>query len=409
MTLLSRLRSFASDRTRWPRIANRLVDGIAERPDGILGKFAARRYGRPAPGTPVTTIPIAPHRVLIAPVNYSGQGRAWAVSLSRESDIAAVNMAIEVPGGFAFEADLVVPVPVYQNDADWQRRQFDAVATSATHVLIEAQEPPFGRLMGRDTERQAQALLERGVSVAFLAHGTDIRLPSRHLAAEPWSHYAVPGVYVPRLEHLARHHREMLARLDRPTFVSTPDLLADLEGARWCPVVVDLERWAHPGSRVAQPGPLRVVHAPSVAHLKGTELIEPVVESLAAAGTIRWTLVSGVRSADMPAVFHGADVLLDQFRAGSYGVGAVEALAAGCLVVGHIREEVRADVLRLTGRDLPIVQATPDTLEHVLVDLAASPERVARLRTEGLEFVRSVHDGTASAHVLTSWIRSESP
>lgn len=374
----------------------------------IIGRLAARRYGSFETGTPISVVPDAPHRLLIAPVNYSGQGRAWAGALSREADIEAVNMAIDVPGGFAFDADLVVPTPVYHRDTDWQRRQFEGVASRMTHVLVEAQEPPFGRLLGRDTAAQVEALRGRGVAVAFIAHGTDIRLPSRHVQSTPWSHYRVPGVYVPRLEHVARSNRDMLDRMGLPTFVSTPDLLADVPDALWCPVVVEPERWALLEPREIPSGPLRVVHAPSVAHLKGTELVEPIVRSLAASGTISWRLVSGVRSEDMPSVFHQADVLLDQFRAGSYGVGAVEAMAAGCVVVGHVLPEVRAQVRVTSGLDLPIVEATPVTLEDVLVRLSSSPERLIRLRDEGIAFARHVHDGRMSADILASWVRSES-
>lgn len=374
----------------------------------LAGRIAARRLGRPRPGTAVSQFDDALLRVLIAPVNYSGQGRAWAAALSRESGISAMNMAVEVPGGFAFAADLLVPVPVYHNDRDWQRRQFEAVAEHATHVLIEAEEPPFGRLLGRDTGRQAEALLARGVDVAFVAHGTDLRLPSRHLERTKWSHYRAPGVYVPRLEQVARENRLLLDRLKRPVFVSTPDLLADApDGAAWCPVVVHLERWERPG-RLPHDGPLRVAHAPSVAGLKGTDLVAPAVERLAVEGTIDWRLIQGVPSAGMPALFGDTDVLLDQFMAGSYGVAAVEAMAAGCVVVGHVLPDVRDAVRTATGLDLPIVEADAAELEEVLRGLAADPDRVAELRRAGMGFVRQVHDGRLSAQVLRrGWLSEE--
>src|SRR5690349_8170358 len=96
-----------------------------------IGRLAARRLGAPAPAGAVaaTVFDDRPTRVLIAPVNYSGQGREWARALeAADPSISARNMAVDVPGGFAFDADLVVPVGTYHNGAEWQQRQFEAAA-----------------------------------------------------------------------------------------------------------------------------------------------------------------------------------------------------------------------------------------------------------------------------------------
>ncbi|WP_158000085.1 hypothetical protein [Salinibacterium sp. PAMC 21357] len=376
----------------------------------LFGRVAARRLGTPeTPGsTAVTTFPPSEQRVLIAPVNYSGQGRAWSAAIEHAApSIAARNMAIDVPGGFSFVSDLLVPVSVYHNDRLWQRRQLDAVASHATHVLVEAEEPLFGRLMRRDLRRQIEALRERNVHIAFMAHGTDIRLPSRHVTRTPWSLYNDHAVYTPRLEYLAKHNREILDRSGGPVFVSTPDLLADVSNGIWCPVVVDVSRWQNiERTRCSSENKLRVVHAPSASVNKGTPLVLPVLDRLHQEGVIEFSLVSGVASEDMPAVFHKADVLLDQFRAGSYGVAACEAMAAGAVVVGHVIDDVRDVVKETTGIELPVIEATPDTLEQVLRGLAADRNRLDDIRDAGVGFVSEVHDGRLSAHVLIdSWLK----
>ncbi|QYM76987.1 hypothetical protein [Leucobacter luti] len=390
------------NRNRLPAWVNHWIDSLADAPMSVLGKIAARRLGSPAPlgSVPATEFADAPTRVLIAPVNYAGQGKAWARALEKmDPGISARNMAMEVPGGFAFDADLLVPVGTYHNDADWQQRQFEAAA-SATHVLIEAEEPPFGRFMGRSVAAQAAALSARGVSVAYLAHGTDARLPSRHIDGNPLSYYADEAVYLPRAEQLAARNIAFVTDSGRPVFVSTPDLLVDLPHAVWCPVMVDLDRWAAP-NRVARPpaAPLRVVHAPSVAAYKGTAMIMPTIERLEAEGLIEFRLIQGVPSAEMPAVFAEADVLLDQFRAGSYGVAACEAMAAGCLAIGQVSAQVRSAVQEASGLELPILEATPDSLEQVLRGLAALSDLSAQA-TRSIDFVRTVHDGRMSAQAL---------
>ncbi|KJQ53664.1 glycosyltransferase [Microbacterium sp. SA39] len=394
------------NRDRLPRWVNVLIDRIADAPTSPIGRLAARQYGRPSPrGTvPTTVFADLPLRVLIAPVNYSGQGTAWARALESSGDgISARNMAIDVVGGFRFPADVLVPLATYHNDPDWQRREFDA-ASAATHVLIEAEEPPFGRLLGRSVSAQATALADRGVSVAYMAHGTDVRLPSRHLRDNPWSHYNDESIYVPRAEALAARNIALLADSGRPYFVSTPDLLRDLPQAQWCPVVVDLDRWAVRRTERDARCPLSVVHAPSVSAVKGTALILPALERLAAEGIITLELVSGIPSEAMPRIFAGADVVIDQMRIGSYGVAAVEAMAAGCVVVGHVAADVRKSIARHTGEELPIVEATADTIEEELRRLAAEPSLADR-RAIGQAFVAHVHDGRLAARVLTQhWI-----
>ena len=394
------------NRNALPRWGNRLIDGIADAPMSLVGRIAAKRLGAPAPrgSVAVTQFDDRPRRVLIAPVNYSGQATAWARALERaDPTISARSLAIDVPGGFSFDADLVVPVGTYHNDADWQRRQF-AATQHATHVLIEAEEPPFGRMMARSVSAQAQALRDSGVSIAFLAHGTDVRLPSRHTAANEWSHYTDPGVYAPRAETLAARNIALVLASGRPAFVSTPDLVADLPGSTWCPVVVDPQRWATQRAPRDVTRPLRVVHAPSVDAVKGTQLIMPVLTRLESAGVIELELVRGVASAEMPGVFARADVVLDQFRLGSYGAAACEAMAAGCVVVGNVSDTVRTEVHARTGSTVPIVQATPATLDSVL-RLLADDHAIGDRRESGVDFVRSVHDGTLSARALIDdWI-----
>ena len=399
------------NRNDLPHLVNVAIDAIADAPMSPLGRIAAKRLGRPAPrgSVPATTFDARPRRVLIAPVNYSGQGTAWARSLeAADPTISARNMAIDVPGGFSFDADVVVPVGTYHNDPDWQRRQFDA-ASRATHVLIEAEEPPFGRLLGRSVGAQARALIDRGVDVAFLAHGTDVRLPSRHMAGNEWSYYSDASVYAPRAETLAARNIALVVESGRPAFVSTPDLLIDLPDATWCPVAVDPGRWAADRAPREAKRPLRVAHAPSVAAAKGTALIMPTLERLQAEGVIELDLIRGVPSGRMPAAFAAADVVLDQFRAGSYGVAACEAMAAGCIVVGHLSTQVRDEVRSRTGSDVPILDATPTTLDAVLRELAADADIDAR-RAAMTEFVGSVHDGRLSAHVLIDgWIGPAAP
>ncbi|UOR02250.1 hypothetical protein MUN77_02645 [Leucobacter allii] len=406
-------------RNDYPAWLNSLIDAVADRPMSLIGRLAALRLGIPRrrddPG--VSEAGTAPRRLLIAPVNYSDQSTQWARAL-REAlpGTSTATMAIDVPGGFAFPSDLVVPVPVYHNSRHWQRRQRHAVR-GFTHVLVEAEEPLFGRLMRRDPGLELAWMRAAGIDVAFMAHGTDIRVPSAHAARSRWSPYHDREMYTQRLERVARRNIALLRGSGRPIFVSTPDLLLDLPEALWCPVVVDPDRWAAAADAAdrREPGtPLRVTHAPSVSLIKGTQLIEPVLERLDAEGVISYRAVRGVASADMPAAYAATDVVLDQFRLGSYGVAACEAMAAGKVVIGHVAEQVRARVRADAGSELPILEATPDTLEAELRRLAddhADPAgaEIERARRSGQAFVQRWHSGAVSARILIDhWLEPAS-
>ncbi|WP_136706710.1 glycosyltransferase family 4 protein [Agromyces sp. H66] len=394
------------DRTRLPSWLNRLIDHVADHPDGLLGRIAARSLGsfRPDDVPAPTAAPETATRVYIGPTNYAAQGWLWARALDRApGDVGARNMAVDVPGGFSFPADTEVPVPVYTRSREWQEAELAAVSRF-THVLFEAERALFGRLFSRDIAEEERILRTRGLSTAFMCHGSDIRLPSAHLAFTPWSPFADAGTYTDKLERDARRNRAVLDSAARPTFVSTPDLLVDVPYAAWCPVVVDLERWREPELTGTRSRPI-VVHVPSKSHIKGTHLIEPAMRALHEDGVIEFRSISGIPSAQMPEIYRNADLVLDQFRLGSYGVAACEAMAAGRVVLGHVVDQVRDTVRRETGHDLPIVEATPDTIGDVVAGLVDDRDRMRAAAASGVAFVGEVHDGRTSARVLLEdWI-----
>jgi hypothetical protein len=352
-----------------------------------------------------TPVPETPLRVYIAPTNYAGQAYLWARALERsDARIGARNAAVQLPGGYGFASDLSIPIAVANGSSAWAEREWER-AKEFTHVLVEAERPMFGRRFGHDVRREIAALESAGVSVAFISHGTDVRSPDAHAERTPWSPYP----HDPRTASLRREAAANLALLydmRRPTFVSTPDLLDDVPWAHWCPVVIDPERFAASDEPFAA-GPVRIVHASSSAVQKGSDLLEPALRPLIEAGAVQYRALEQTPAVDMPEAYRRTDVVLDQFRLGSYGVAACEAMAAGRLVIGHVRADVRARIVRAHGIELPIVEATPDTLAGVLADVVAHPDTARRLAAAGPGFVRRVHDGSESAAVLRrAWLEA---
>ena len=382
---------------QWRELA---VDWVVDHPMSLAGRVAALRYGVPrGPLPPIVTADDKAKRALVAPANYAGQARAWCGALRASGpDVSAQNYAVSSPYGF--DADAVIPPAVFYNSRRWQHAQLDA-ARGFTHFLAESFIPPFGRLLGRDAERQFAAL-GPDVDLAYMCHGSDVRRPSLNRERTPQSPFTDARISR-RLEVLALRNLHILARSDRPVFVSTPDLLDDVPRARWCPVVVDTAAWAR--QRPPRSGAPRVVHVPSKAAAKGTVHIEPVLHRLAARGIIEYTPLRGVPHDRMPETLASADIVVDQLSVGSYGVAACEAMAAGCVVIGHATARVRSIVQEQSGLALPLAEADASTLESVILRLAADAGERSEQVERGRQYVTAVHGGARSAQILRrGWI-----
>ncbi|MCK3770202.1 hypothetical protein MZK47_11030 [Microbacterium aerolatum] len=343
-------------------------------------------------------------RLLIGPVNSAGQGYAWARAAERLPDVAAANFMYRGANDvFGYPADHSVPTTYFVSNRRWQRAQARAVRKGFTHVLFESgrallgTEPPL-----TDIER----LRRRGIHVALLWHGSDIRTPSAHAAAEDDSPFR-NGEYPDqgRLEEISRRNHDLMIASGAPMFVSTPDLLSYLPEATWLPVVVDPDRWADAAAvpPMARTRPV-VVHVPSRAGLKGTALVSQTLRALDHEGLIEYRELEGIAAADMPAVYGDADIVLDQFSLGIYGVAACEAMASGRVVISHVAEDVRARVRSATGRTLPIMEARASQIEAILRDVVADPRPALAIAHAGPEFVRDMHDGRRSSAALRTYL-----
>jgi hypothetical protein len=350
-------------------------------------------------------LPPAPIRLLIGPANFAGQGWAWSRAVTRNlADTSAQCMAVS-KGKLDFPVDYEVPRETYLS-SKWHRDQTRYVTRNYTHVLIEAarpilgSRPPHGERCTADLPRLERA----GQRVALVAHGSDVRLPSAHAERYRWSPFSDSDWSVVRsLEYNAVRNRTLFQRHSGEIYVSTPDLLDDMPGAAWLPVVVDPERWLSTRQPMSRRRPV-VVHAPSNPRIKGSDLIDPIMSRLDDQGLVEYRRIEGLQPSQMPAVYHDADIILDQFRLGSYGVAAVEGMAAGRVVIGHIVGPVAERVRRQSGLELPVVDADPDNLADVLGEILADRDRARAYARAGVDFVREVHDGRRSAHILAPFL-----
>lgn len=344
--------------------------------------------------------------LIIGPANSAGQGYRWARALEAlETDISVTSMQfLREQSSFRFPTDQGVPSGVGAYSKRWQKKQLQRVK-GYDAALIESGSPLFGRLLDGDTAEQIRTLSSAKVKVGLIFRGSDLRNPEKHLVEEEHSHFGVDNAFTLRMNETSQRNRQLVARVGCKVFVSTPDLIREVPGATWLPVVIDPELWATTSAplnnSLERP---RVVHIPSSSFVKGTELIHDQLKALADDGTIEYVCKRNVPHKDMPDLYRSADIVIDQMRAGIYGVAACEAMAAGRIVVSHVSERVRDKVLELTGTELPIIEATPESIQQVLRDIIESPRPHLERAYSGKSFVRAWHDGRVSGQVLATWL-----
>ena len=384
--------------------ARRFVESTVRRGHDNVLRLTGRVPKPPASAVrDLPPLPNSPVVVGIGPANFAGQAWAWKQSVERYLDGVSAEVFAVRAAGLDFPADRLLEAGWYR-DRGWQQAQRNRILNGYTHLIAEAVRPVFGLRYGNTLAADLPVLRTARKPVAILLHGSEIRRPDLHAGRYPHSPFSDPDhelaqVLQPQSVRLGRIVAAFLESGMGPVFVSTPDLLDDVPGGTWLPVVVDDEVWHGDLVPMRRARPV-VVHVPSRAKMKGSDLIDPLVQGLADRGLIEYRRFSGIAAADMPALIADADIVLDQFALGSYGVSAVQAMAAGRVTVGHVADHVRARI----GVPLPIVEATPVTIVEVLERLVAEPEAARTTAADGVAFARAVHNGRRSAEVLATFL-----
>lgn len=337
-----------------------------------------------------------PSYVGIGPANMAGQGWEWAKALERTMPGVRTEVVSTDRGGpMTFEADELVPVDRYAKDWAWAAGFQARALETWTHALLEAGRPVFGLRNGRDFTGDADVLRAVGVRVGLVLHGSEIRNPARHAHWTPWSPFRDSrDELTARLQGVVEGLAPLVEDFPDPVFVSTPDLLRDVPGAHWLPVVIDVDAWVSDRPVLEREVPV-VLHAPSRASLKGSAYVDSALAGLHERGVVEYRRIEHRPPADMPGLIADADIVLDQFAIGSYGVLAAQAMAAGRVVLGHVMPEVREAV-----GDLPVLEAAPDSLEEVIRGVLADRDAARARAQAGIEYVRETHDGRRSSAVL---------
>lgn len=350
-------------------------------------------------------------RLAIGPVNQCGQASFWAAAVRQHLPASATSFA---PAGWLARrvprANVKGPtdhsIPHSRlSVAAWRRRRIESFLTDYSHLMVESLLPVLSGASRGDLRDDLPQLRALGLQTSVVLHGSEIRDPAGHLARHEVSYFSEASQeWVDRMSATVARNQAVIDDLGLPVFVSTPDLLLDVPQAQWLPLSIDIDEWSG-GREIFTGDPPVVLHLPSRRDppIKGTQYIEPVLAELDDRGLIRRLTPEAVPHSEMRALVQSADVVVDQVLTGSYGVAAIEAMAAGRVVVGYVDEQTQA----LLAERPPIVSGRPDELTAALLGLVADPAGSRAIAAQGIEYVRRWHDGRAAADVLAGHLWPE--
>ena len=247
---------------------------------------------------------------------------------------------------------------------------------------------------------ELQILELRGCITLVQYQGDDARqgdflrqhYPYSHVNEVEASYYAPPSD-----EHKRKQIALITARCHR-VYALNPDLLWVLPpGSCFLPYAhIDLDEWT-PRYQPRRDGVLRVGHAPTHRAVKGTKYVLEAINELRERGwPIELVLVEGLSNADARKVYQSVDVLVDQLLVGWYGGLAVELMALGKPVIAFIRHADLVHVPHEMVSDLPIFEATRETLSQQLlrmVQMSDTDWESAQRRSR--RYVEKWHDPAA--------------
>lgn len=239
---------------------------------------------------------------------------------------------------------------------------------------------------------------ERGLVTAITYQGDDARQGDfcrRHYPLH-FVHEVAEGYYSDDTDRYKRERIEKAEKWADLIYAVNPDLFRVLPSrARFMPYAsVDPRDWRPSPDRGEPSSRPCVVHAPSHRAVKGTRYVLSACERLRAEGVnFELVLVENMANAEARKVYARADLAVDQLLAGFYGGLAVELMALEVPVLAYINRGDMTFLPPAMAVDLPLIQATPDTVYAVLREWLTT--RRLELRARGREsrrFVERWHD-----------------
>jgi glycosyl transferase family 1 len=154
----------------------------------------------------------------------------------------------------------------------------------------------------------------------------------------------------------------------------------------------------YPDSRTLRP---LIVHSPSAPVTKGTSYVLEAVECLKWRYDFDFVLLQDMPRQEVLDYIRKADIYLDQFVLGLYGMAGLEAMAFGKPVICYMKPSLRSEF----PPDIPIVSATADELCGTLEMLLCDGELRHDIGRRSRRYVETYHDSVKIASQLVEVYR----
>lgn len=239
-------------------------------------------------------------------------------------------------------------------------------------------------------------------------HGSDIRIPEIEAADNRYYRQVMTTQEYREGENLANSRRRQTRFASQGAAVNLPlpgmpfYLLPNLFSRVYSiPHRIYLPDYtpAFPDPNKADP---LVVHSPTAPIIKGTAAVLAAAQQVAESSRFELAIVENKTHSESEAMIKSCDIFLDQFVLGGLGVAALEAMAFGKPVVCYIKPSL----VSAYPSDLPIVNATQETLAEVLARLVQDGPWRLDLGRRGRAYVERYHDAHQLAHELVEVYQS---
>ena len=145
-------------------------------------------------------------------------------------------------------------------------------------------------------------------------------------------------------------------------------------------------------------------NAETKVNIKSSHIYVPLIQRMKAAGLpVELVFVKDKSNLDVRYYQAQSDIVCDMLTFGFFGANVREALMLGKPVVCYLRPEWLESIRREQPEfvaELPVVSATPETVEAVLTDLVKNPEKRRDLGRRGREFALKWYSAKNAATVF---------
>ena len=213
-----------------------------------------------------------------------------------------------------------------------------------------------------------------GKKVVMSCYGSDVRQADVALEKQltDFTQDEIYAIYRKKDDAIKRRHLKFISLFADVLTIPYSQLQPYMPPcAQIVEVAVDLKQLHYEGQCNCRPDVLKIVHAPTDRIAKGTKYIVETIEQLQEhyPGRIEFVLLENMMQGEVFSECKTADLVIDQLLFESYGVFAIEMMAMGKPVIGHIKN--------VTMNDPPIALATKGNLYHVVEYLLSNPDMCA--------------------------------